>query len=239
MLIFHLVYDNIPKLQFSLQFYVQSGQVFISAINTLFQEILNRQVIFMLEMENQRYGRNKSTIVDKSIINSGRYRKKFDAVTSNKKLASLFYEKAKEMLVHRSGTEIEDMYWFDENGAEVIAAVLDETEHECIGYSEVIKRKISRAQNVVAMHTHPHSMPPSVDDFNAAFQNGYSYGIVICHDGSVFVYCAEEEIPESLFTLQYAEYLLEGEEEYKAYIKTIEKMSRSYRISLQEVEIDG
>lgn len=120
MVIFNLVYYNIARLQFSLQFYVQSGQVFISAINTLFQEILNRQVIFMQEMENQRYGRNKSTIVDKSIINSGGYRKKFDAVTSNKKLASLFYEKAKEMLVHRSVTEIEDMYWFDENGAEVI-----------------------------------------------------------------------------------------------------------------------
>ena len=34
-------------------------------------------------LENQRYGRNKETIVNKTYIESGEYRRKFDNATDN------------------------------------------------------------------------------------------------------------------------------------------------------------
>ena len=64
-------------------------------------------------LELQRYGRNKSTLVDSKYISSGEYRKKFDKITNNTELSRLLYSKAKEMLMHRSGTLYEDMYWID------------------------------------------------------------------------------------------------------------------------------
>ena len=63
--------------------------------------------------EDQRYGRNKKTQINHSYINSSEYRRRFDDITSSDKLNRLIYEKAKEMLSHRSGTLFEDMYWFD------------------------------------------------------------------------------------------------------------------------------
>ena len=63
--------------------------------------------------EDQSYGSNKKTKINHSYINSSEYRRRFDDITSSDKLNRLIYEKAKEMLSHRSGTLFEDMYWFD------------------------------------------------------------------------------------------------------------------------------
>ena len=41
------------------------------------------------------------------------------------------------MLNHRSGTLIEDMYWFDGDNGKIVASVLDETVKEGIVYTKV------------------------------------------------------------------------------------------------------
>lgn len=48
-------------------------------------------------LEFQRYGRNKSTLVNSKYISSGEYRKKFDKITNNADLSRLLYSKAKIM----------------------------------------------------------------------------------------------------------------------------------------------
>lgn len=45
------------------------------------------------EKEEQRYGRNKSTLVDKSYISGGEYRRKFDKITDDNELSRLLYYK--------------------------------------------------------------------------------------------------------------------------------------------------
>ena len=69
--------------------------------------------MFNNSKEEQRYGRNKNTVINHAYINSGEYRKKFDKISDNKKLNKLLYQLAKAMLEHRSGTLYEDMYWVD------------------------------------------------------------------------------------------------------------------------------
>ncbi len=63
------------------------------------------------EIESQRPGENKATKVVSSVIESAAYRRKFDQITTSKKLGRLMYQEAKEMLRHRSGTMLEDMVW--------------------------------------------------------------------------------------------------------------------------------
>ena len=60
-------------------------------------------------LEFQRYGRNKETTVDSSYISGGEYRRKFDSIIDNAAVSRILYSKAKEMLLHRSGTLFEDM----------------------------------------------------------------------------------------------------------------------------------
>ncbi|MDD3369647.1 MAG: hypothetical protein PHP50_12330 [Lachnospiraceae bacterium] len=170
----------------------------------------------MILKEEQRYGRLKSTAVNHTYINSGFYRKKFDTITDSMKLNRLLYEKAKEMLNHRSGTEIEDMYWFDAENEKVLYSKLDEEENEIIRHSDLIDRTIRQCECVIAMHTHPHSLPPSAEDFNCFVNFNYSLGIVICHDGSIFVYTAEHEINKELWNAYVQDALEENGREQKA-----------------------
>lgn len=75
----------------------------------------------MIELEEQRIGRNKETIVNNAYINSGEYKRKYDFISNNKELSRILYKLAKDMLEHRSGTEYEDMYWIDLNTLNIVA----------------------------------------------------------------------------------------------------------------------
>lgn len=47
-------------------------------------------------LEFQRYGRNKSTLVNSTYISSGEYRNKFDRITDHKDVNRALYIKAKK-----------------------------------------------------------------------------------------------------------------------------------------------
>lgn len=53
------------------------------------------------EIEEQRSGRNKNTTINNTYINSGKYRKKFDSISSDESLNCLLFQLAKKMLKKR------------------------------------------------------------------------------------------------------------------------------------------
>lgn len=187
--------------------------------------------------EYQRYGRNKNTIVNSTYINSGEYRNKFDKITDNKDVNRVLYAKAKEMLEHRSGTMLEDMYWIDGDTGEIVADVVDsKTESEII-YSNAVKKAIRGRTNLVTIHSHPQSMPPSAADFNSAFRNGYFVSVVICHDGKIFKYSANHEIDVELYNAYIRKYLKQNISEYEAQWKALNRLKEFYQIDFEEVEL--
>lgn len=188
-------------------------------------------------LEYQRYGRNKETLVDSAYLSSGEYRRKFDKITQNNEVNRVLYAKAKEMLLHRSGTKIEDMYWIDSQTGEVVACVIDqpETVEERVLYPDSVKKAIRGRSNLIAMHTHPSSLPPSARDFNSAFYRGYEIALVICHNGKIFQYRAGEKIREELDALYIGEFLSKGLSEYDAQIKALEEIRKNYEIEFWEV----
>lgn len=189
-----------------------------------------------MSLEYQRYGRNKETLVNSTYIESGEYRNKFDNVSDNIDVSRVLYSKAKEMLYHRSGTMYEDMYWIDGKTGEVIASVLDEQAKEQITYSNSLKKVLQGKKDLISMHTHPQSMPPSIDDFNSAYHNGYSKGLVLCHDGKIFAYSSNQEVGKQLYLLHIGNYLDEGYTEYESQLKALEKIRENYDIDFWEVK---
>lgn len=195
--------------------------------------------------EYQRSRRNKDTVINQTYISSGEFRNKFDKIAENKNISRILYSKAKEMLNHRSGTKYEDMYWIDGDSAEVIAYILDAVTEEEIVYNPALLKKLRRHTNIIAMHTHPNSMPPSIPDFNSLYEHGYNLGIVVCHDGKVFTYTSGEEVRESLFNLMIANYYKENYNEivengrkfeYEAQLFILKEIKKSYNIDFEEVD---
>lgn len=187
-------------------------------------------------LEYQRYGRNKSTLVNKSYIDSGEYRNIFDKISDNKDVSRVLYAKAKEMLNHRSGTKIEDMYWIDGKTGEIVASALNEKNESSVLYTELINKAISGRSNLIAMHTHPQSMPPSDADFNSAFKYGYSKALVLCHNGKIFQYTSNEPINGALYDMYVQRFSNDGLSKFDAQIKALEKIKEICDIDFWEVK---
>lgn len=189
-----------------------------------------------MALEYQRYGRNKDTLVNKTYIDSGEYRRKFDNITDNPKVNKTLYDCAKAALKHRSGTEFEDMYWIDGDTGEIIKSALDEKEPRGVAYSDSINKAIRGRKNLVVMHTHPHSMPPSIADFNSAYSHNYSKAIILCHDGKIIQYNSTEKISSTLYDMYLQKFLSQGMADYDAQIKSLEKLKENHSIDFWEVE---
>jgi proteasome lid subunit RPN8/RPN11 len=186
------------------------------------------------ELEQQRKGRNKNTIIDYNYISSNRYRKKFDYISNDKKLNKLLYKIAKKMLLHRSGTEYEDMYWIDLINGKIVCKITDSKYKKKILYTTTIKKMIKKSENLLTIHTHPDSFPPSIDDINSNYDHNYEIGIVICHDGRVYMYSAEERINVNYYKLTVEDYLKNGYNEDTAQIEALKEMQKKFSIYFKE-----
>lgn len=190
------------------------------------------------EFENQRYGRNKDTIVNKTYIESGEYKKKFNSIDENAKVQKSLYDKSKEMLKHRSGTTLEDMYWIDSESGNVVAQEINGQKERLVDYSANTRKTVDSYHNktLIAIHSHPSSMPPSISDFNSCFQNQYKCGYIACHNGKVFAYTSNEEVSEKLYSMYVEKFIKNGLSEYEAQISTIYKLMNNYKIDFWEVK---
>lgn len=192
----------------------------------------------MRELEQQRKGRNKNTIIDYNYISSNRYRKKFDYISNDKKLNKLLYKIAKKMLLHRSGTEYEDMYWIDLINGKIVCKITDSKYKKKILYTTTIKKMIKKSENLLTIHTHPDSFPPNIDDINSNYDHNYEIGIVICHDGRVYMYSAEERINVNYYKLTVEDYLKNGYNEDTAQIEALKELQKKFSIYFKEVTED-
>ena len=192
----------------------------------------------MRELEQQRKGRNKNTIIDYNYISSNRYRKKFDYISNDKKLNKLLYIIAKKMLLHRSGTEYEDMYWIDLINGKIVCKITDSKYKKKILYTTTIKKMIKKSENLLTIHTHPDSFPPSIEDINSNYDHNYEIGIVICHDGRVYMYSAEERINVNYYKLTVEDYLKNGYNEDTAQIEALKELQKKFSIYFKEVTED-
>lgn len=192
----------------------------------------------MRELEQQRKGRNKNTIIDYNYISSNRYRKKFDYISNDKKLNKLLYIIAKKRLLHRSGTEYEDMYWIDLINGKIVCKITDSKYKKKILYTTTIKKMIKKSENLLTIHTHPDSFPPSIDDINSNYDHNYEIGIVICHDGRVYMYSAEERINVNYYKLTVEDYLKNGYNEDTAQMEALKELQKKFSIYFKEVTED-
>lgn len=185
--------------------------------------------------EKQRYGRNKNTHINRTYINSGEYRKKFDQISDDKELNRKVYQIAKKILQHRSGTMLEDMYWIDIDTCKIVASETEQKKERKIMYSKATKRNILQHKKLLVIHSHPSSMPPSINDFNSALRNRYQVCLVCCHDGKIFLYNSNNHVIELFYKNTVAKYRKLGYNEYDSQIHALTQFQKKGDISFKEV----
>ena len=151
------------------------------------------------------------------------------------KLNRLLYQVSKKMLEHRSGTEFEDMYWIDPESVTIVAEETESSSEGKIRYTENLISKIRKYNNLITLHSHPNSFPPSINDLNSNYYNHYDIGIIVCHDGKIFVYSSGQIINEEYYKLKVEKYLKSGYNEDEAQMFALEELQMQFNIYVKEV----
>ncbi len=148
------------------------------------------------------------------------------------------YGLAKKILNHRSGTMYEDMYWIDPDACKVVTEVVDSTCKGKIVYPPHVSSIIEKYVGLITIHSHPSGLPPSVAAFNSNFERKYGLGVVIGHNGKVYLYNSAELINEMYYNLKLARYIQDGYNESEAREEAIRLCMESYEIYYKEVVVD-
>ena len=136
-------------------------------------------------------------------VESDHYGALFNNIADSAEADQSILSAAKTALNHRNGTDCEDLILLDSKTGEVLYKLDYCDVPHGVNYDDKINAVIEKAhaegKEIISLHNHPQSYPPSLDDGASAFAHGYKKGVVVTHDGRVFVYSpAEGEMSREL-----------------------------------------
>lgn len=172
------------------------------------------------ENEIPRTEKLKPLEVDKAAVTSNAYKKMvYNAVDEIPKVKRSVRDSIGKIYKHRSGTDNEDLYFINSSTGSVRTSTRG-TEPGTCAPTKPMKKMLANAEEgtIIGIHNHPHNSAPSVPDIMAAARRKYKYGIVACHDGTLYKYKVTGEVngmmAESLLALY-------ERREYSVYDKSI------------------
>ena len=191
--------------------------------------------------EQERMQSSSDYAVPKDLVKSREFRSKFDSMDSDTKLQRQYYQVAKKMLNHRSGTNGEDLYFYNTRTKKWYSSTTG-TQAGTPDYTEEIRRALQESEKdeIVSFHNHPLGMPPSAGDLNAALKNGYQKGYTIGHDGTVFEYTAPIFIiDEAVYNKRISLHAEKGDSEFQAQVNALLDLQEFYKFKFKEMKSDG
>ena len=191
--------------------------------------------------EQERMQSSSDYAVPRDLVKSREFRSKFDSMDSDKKVQRQYYQVAKKMLNHRSGTNGEDLYFYNTRTKKWYSSTTG-TQAGTPDYTEEIRRALQESEKdeIVSFHNHPLGMPPSAGDLNAALKNGYQKGYTIGHDGTVFEYTAPIFIiDEAVYNKRISLHAEKGDSEFQAQVNALLDLQEFYKFKFKEMKSDG
>lgn len=132
---------------------------------------------------------DKDTVINRKVIESSDYRKRFNQVSDRTDVNRKAWQLAKEMLNHRSGTRYEDIAFIDYlSGKAKINKNYNKESTAKPSKSMKKMLQVAELNTIIAIHNHPGSSVPSIPDLRACIQRGYKKGIIVCHNGKIYIY---------------------------------------------------
>ena len=142
-------------------------------------------------VENERgyKGIERSTQINRKIIYSNDYDKKFGNLNENNEVTRVAKKECRKALEHRSGTHFEDLIFINPNTMEVLSRTDYNKKKEVKASKRMLKMlHNSLPDTIIAIHNHPESTLPSFSDLMLAYNRRYKYGLIACHNGDIYKY---------------------------------------------------
>ena len=140
----------------------------------------------------------RDTQIDPIKCKGQELKNRIDEMTDSVEESRNVYKATNEMLEHRDRTNYEDLAFVFENDY-MINKNYDYYDpinkiSQCKPTSKMLdKLSESKPYTVVGIHNHPSSNAPSDSDIQAAWSRKYKYGLVVCHDGTLYKYRVDDD----------------------------------------------
>lgn len=132
---------------------------------------------------------NANAVVNMNDINSPEYRRKISSIENDNKASREIFNCIRDMLVHRTGTEYEDLAFINSATYKSLVRTDYNVKKQCVPSKKMISMvENSAPHTIIAIHNHPNSSVPSLDDIYNAYKKKYKYGIIACHNGYIYKY---------------------------------------------------
>ncbi len=128
------------------------------------------------------------------LIQSLKYKELVDQVAENEAEAKNLYYSIKDILDHRQRTMFEDLGFIYPDNTVKINKQYDFYDpvtgtSACRPTKKMMKKlKAFQKYSVIGIHNHPGSGFMSLNDFQRADERCYKYGVVICHNSTIYKY---------------------------------------------------
>lgn len=146
--------------------------------------------IFDTENEVPRTKDLKPLEVDKAAVGSNAYKKNlYNSIDETPKIKRSVRDSVGKIYKHRSGSDMEDLYFINSSTGSVRTSTRGEEPGICHP-TKSMKKMLATAEEgtIIGIHNHPRNSAPSLPDIMAAAERKYKYGIVACHDGTLYKY---------------------------------------------------
>lgn len=189
----------------------------------------NKSRTFAEKEESKRKYKYEDTIINASEISSAGYRRKFTDITGENKISRSLWENALDMLDHRSGTKYEDLAFVDSKTGDAKINKNYDKENTA-SPSKSMKKMLTEAEpySVIAIHNHPGSSAPSYSDLVVCKNRKYKYGLVVCHDGTIYKYSVDDKKFNKPMAISAVDLLLKN-----GYTKEVKKRLKDAGVSLE------
>jgi hypothetical protein len=173
--------------------------------------------------------------VDWNKVKSRDWRQGFESLTNDLETNALVRSEALRILEHRNNSDFEDLSIVSRTSGSVIGRSTGATRPCVAKYTEDLKRKIMRArgndEQLIAIHNHPNSWPPSGSDIISYMQRGYSKSVIACHDGNLHVIEGIDKnlLPQTI-TARFAKHRRQGYNEREATDMLLQSLVQDYRL---------
>ena len=188
--------------------------------------------------ENSYFNGVGSPIVNIEYIKSQEYKNKFLFITENPIINNSIYERSKAALIHQTGKYTEDLSIIDENG-NFVDGTSSKVDNET-KYTKTLNNKIFSypEYSLIAIHNHGTNFAPTGSDLTSAGFHKYKFGVVCCHDGTVYKYSVQnaKAFTRKLFDDTVDKYTKRGYTKDKAIIQTLDDFVRDYGIEWSEIK---
>lgn len=147
--------------------------------------------------EEERTKLANSESVRWSKVNGKEYTEKFSKVSGSEKVVNSLAKYARKALKNRDGLYSEELYAIDGVTGKMVASITNQFKKQGVDrtreFTDAIAKCNAEGHQVITIHNHPHSAPPSVADFNELLKDKNTVGLTVGHNGNVYYYTKPSE----------------------------------------------